>query len=245
MKNKVKIVILAAGKGKRMQREEPKVLSEIHGKPMIEHLRASIAGAHDDKPIAVIGHQAELVKSRLGDNFIYVTQEEQLGTGHALAMTEKACEGAEHVMVLYGDQPFIKSETIKRVIEKHTDSGATITFTTTEVPNFESFYKAFSTFARILRKEGKITAIREFRDASDDERNIKEVNAGCYVFESKWLWENLKKIDKQNAQGEYYLTDLIPMALKNNEKVESIQIDPREALGANSKEELEILENFQ
>lgn len=243
-KDKVKIIILAAGLGKRMKSEHPKVLLPLGGRPIIHHIRDSVLQVHGENPIAVIGHQAELVQEKLGDSFVYVIQEDQLGTGHAVAMAQKACGDAENIVVLYGDQPFIKSETIKNIIDKHTKSGAKITFATTQVSNYDGEYKVFWTFARILRVNGAIVDIRDYRDASDEEKKIKEVNAGCYVFNAKWLWENLKKINKENIQGEYYLTDLLPIAFRDGEKVESINMDPREAMGANSKEELDILERL-
>ena len=241
---KIKVVILAAGKGSRMKSELPKAFMEVKGKPMLVYLHDSSVNAMATLPLVVISSSAEdLFKSKF-PNTPYIIQIEQLGTGYALALAEKACADAEHIVVLYGDQPFIKSDTIKNLIAKHAGSGAKITFATTVVPNFENLYFPFLGFARILREGGELTAIREYKDANEEEKSIKEVNAGCYVFESKWLWENLKKIDKQNAQGEYYLTDLIPLAIENKEKVESMEIDPKEALGANSKEELEILEKF-
>ena len=244
MKNKVKIIILAAGLGKRMQSNNPKVLTEIRAKRMIEHLRDTILKVQTEKPVAVIGYKAELVKAELGDSFVYVVQEEQLGTAHAVMMAEQACKDAENIMVLYGDQPFIKNETIKNILKKHSDSGVKITFATTEVPNFDTWYRVFSTFARILRDNDEIIGIREYKDSNESEKNIKELNAGCYAFNAKWLWENLKKIKNHNSQNEYYLTDLLPLALANHDKIESVKIDPKEAIGINSKEELEILEKF-
>ncbi len=245
MDKKIKIIILAAGLGKRMQNENPKVLLKVKEKRMIEHLRDSIIEAQNTKPIAVIGHQAERVKAELGDSFSYVVQEQQLGTAHAVMMAQAECKDIENVMVLYGDQPFIKSSTIKNIIKKHLDNDATITFATTSVPDFKGFHKVFMTFARILRDGEKIKSIREFKDATEKEKEIREVNAGCYVFKASWLWKNLKNIDKKNAQGEYYLTDLVPIALGDGEKIETVNIEPREAMGANSKEDLEILEGIE
>ncbi len=241
---KIKIIILAAGKGKRMQSDLPKVLAPLKGRHMIKHVIESIKKASNEIPIAIIGHQAELVKSELGDTCCYAIQEEQLGTGHAVSCAKDSCEDAENIMVLSGDQPFISPETIKNLINKHLDSGAKITFTTTELPDFEDWRKSFIAFGRILRKDGEVVGIREFRDATPEERDIKEVNAGCYVFNAKWLWENLEKIKNENAQNEYYLTDLFKIARDENEKIETVKINNREALGANTKEELEILERF-
>ncbi|MFZ3015592.1 MAG: sugar phosphate nucleotidyltransferase, partial [Minisyncoccia bacterium] len=165
-------------------------------------------------------------------------------TGHAVSCAKGDCEEAEDIVVLSGDQPFIKAETIKNLIEKHLESDAKITFTTTILPDFLEWRKGFMGFGRILRKNSEVTGIREYKDASEEEKNIKEVNAGCYIFNAKWLWKNLEKIKNENAQNEYYLTDLFQIAREDNEKIGTINIEPHEALGANTKEELEILENF-
>ncbi|MFZ2072445.1 MAG: NTP transferase domain-containing protein [Minisyncoccia bacterium] len=241
---KIKIVILAAGKGKRMQSDLPKVLAPLKGKSMIEHVLEAVQKALGEKPIAIVGHKSELVQSELGDLCFYVLQKEQLGTGHAVSCAKGDCEEAEDIVVLSGDQPFIKAETIKNLIEKHLESDAKITFTTTILPDFLEWRKGFMGFGRILRKNGEVIGIREYKDASEEEKNIKEVNAGCYIFNAKWLWKNLEKIKNENAQNEYYLTDLFQIAREDNEKIGTINIEPHEALGANTKEELEILENF-
>ena len=241
---KIKIVILAAGKGKRMQSDLPKVLSPLKGKHMIKHVIKSISEIHDEKPYAIVGHMAELVQKELGDLCFYILQKEQLGTGHAVSCAKGDCEDAEDIVVLSGDQPFIKAETIRNLIKKHLESGTIVTFTTTELPDFEDWRNSFIAFGRILRKNGEVKGIREFRDATEEERKITEVNAGCYIFNAKWLWQNLEKIKNENAQKEYYLTDLFKIAAENSDKIETIKIEPREALGANTKEELEVLENF-
>ena len=243
-KNDLKILILAAGKGKRMQSDLPKALIPLKGRHMIKHLLESVKKITDEKPIIIVGHMAPLVQKELGNTCLYTFQKEQLGTGHAVSCAKKYCEKTKNILVMQGDQPFISPETIKKIIDKHITSQAKITFTTTVLPDFEEWRNAFIAFGRILRKNGEVLGIQEFRDASEEERKIKEVNAGCYVFDAKWLWKNLDKIKNENAQKEYYLTDLIKIAKGENEKVETVNIKPKEALGANTKEELEILENF-
>ena len=242
--NKIKIVILAAGKGKRMQSELPKVLVKVGGKTMIGHLLESIKDVFSKKPIAIVGHKMDFIKSELGDSCIYVEQKEQLGTGHAVSCAEEVCGNAEHIVVLSGDQPFISSTTIKNLMDRHLRSDAIITLTTTRVPDFEDWRNVFLAFGRILRESGKVVGIREYKDANEKEKNIKEVNAGCYVFDAIWLWKHLRQVENKNAQKEYYLTDLIKMATEEKARIKSIDIDIREALGVNSKEELDILENF-
>ncbi len=245
MDKKTKIIILAAGKGVRMQSELPKALAPISGKPMIKHLVELIFDISNEKPIVIIGHKGELIKNELGEKCIYVVQEEQLGTGHALMCAEAASQDAENIVVLSSDQPFITKDTILNCLNKHNESKAKITFTTTLLPDFEDWRKYFLTHGRILRENNKVVGIKEYRDANEEEKKIKEVNAGCcYIFEAKWLWENIKKLKNKNAKNEYYLTDLIHIAKIEGEKIETMEVDNREALGANSKEELEILEKF-
>ncbi len=149
-------------------------------------------------------------------------------------------------MVLFGDNPFLSPETINKITRKHIASGAKITMATVELLDFEEWRAFFYTnFSRIVRdKDRNIIKSVEFRDANQDEKIIREVNPCYFCFEAKWLWENLKKLKNENAQKEYYLPDLIKIAIEEGVKIESIKIDPVEALAANSREELEILEKF-
>lgn len=243
--HKTRVVVLAAGKGTRMKSELPKALAPLHGKPLLKHLLESVdASAVDKKPVVVVGYGKDLIIKELGDRYEYAIQADQLGTGHAVLAAKEICGSAENIIVISGDQPFIKPETIRNLFQKHVDSGATITIATTVLPDYEDWRKAFLMYGRIIRKNGKIMD-REYKDASEEERRIKEVNVSCFAFKARWLWENLENIDQNsNVQKEYYLTDLWEMASASGEKVESVQIDAKEALGANSQEELEILENM-
>jgi bifunctional N-acetylglucosamine-1-phosphate-uridyltransferase/glucosamine-1-phosphate-acetyltransferase GlmU-like protein len=245
MQNDTKIIILAAGKGTRMKSSLPKVLTRLHGKHMISHLLESVEKTNiDPKPIIVVGYEKNLVKEELGEKYEYVEQTEQLGTGHAVSVTRDACGNAKNIIVISGDQPFIKPETIKNLLVKHKASGAKITITTTSVPDFNDWREIFYMYGRIVRNNGHIYD-KEFKDANEEEKKIKELNVSCYTFDSEWLWNNFKKIDqKSNNQKEFYLTDLWHIASLAGEKIESVNIEPTEALGANSKEELEILEKL-
>lgn len=237
-------VILAAGLGKRMQNALPKALSAIAGKPMLEYLIENVSDTTHAKPITVVGHKKEEIIERFGDSTIYATQEEQLGTANALLSARRACGDAKRIAVFYGDHPFVSKETMSKLLEKSRATGAEITLATSEVPNFENEYKVFLNFARILRNDGKIIGIREYKEASGEEKNIKEINPGYYVFKSEWLWSHLENVKNNNSKGEYYLTDLLHMAAEEKSKIENIKIPLKEAMGANSKEELEILERF-
>jgi bifunctional UDP-N-acetylglucosamine pyrophosphorylase/glucosamine-1-phosphate N-acetyltransferase len=194
-----------------------------------------------------VGQQKELVMQTLGDKYTYVVQEEQLGTGHAVSCAEKAIqETTEGVVVLYGDHPFITSNTIKKLAEKHTDSKATITMATVSLPDYNEWRSNFyNSFSRIIRdRDGHIVKDVQFRDATEEEKKVTEVNPCYFCFNKNWLYKNLKKIKNDNNQKEYYLTDLVKIAMEEKEKIESIDIMPIEALGANSQVELEVLENL-
>ncbi|MCE9585085.1 NTP transferase domain-containing protein [Candidatus Nomurabacteria bacterium] len=245
---KIKIIILAGGKGKRMQTEMPKVLAPLKGKPMISHLLESIEKTNLFKKIGIIvGYKKEEVIKELGDKYEYITQEEQLGTGHAVMCAKDYIGDTENVLVLYGDSPFINTKTIENIVNKHIENQNKITMATVLLPDFNDWRSFFySNFSRIIRDEnGKIVKSVEFKDANEDEKKILEVNPCYFCFNSKWMFEKLQTLKNDNAQKEYYLTDLVKIAMKDGEKIESININPHEALAANSKEELEILENFK
>ena len=244
---KVKIVILAGGKGTRMQHDLPKVLIPLQSKPMIQYLLRSVEqSAICEKPCIVIGYARELVKKELGDKYYYAVQEEQLGTGHAVLCAEKYIKDADSVLVLYGDNPYITPGTIQKLAQKHSESKNKITMATVQLPDFKDwrafFYKNFS---RIIRdKNGKILKSTEFRDASDEEKKVTEVNPCYFCFNAKWLLKELKALKNNNVQKEYYLTDLVKIAIQKKENIESIIINPNEALAINSKDELELVERI-
>ncbi|MFA7285222.1 MAG: NTP transferase domain-containing protein [Candidatus Paceibacterota bacterium] len=244
----VRIIILAGGKGKRMGTDAPKVLAQIKGKPMIKYLLDSIKKTSiTSRPTIVVGYKKEEVINEIGTDYDYVVQEEQLGTGHAV-MVAKDNFGKEikHILVLYGDHPLITAETIENLLNKHLHSKAQITMATVMLPDFNDWREFFyQNFSRIIRNlNGEILKSVEFKDTNEEEKKITEINPCYFVFETNYLWEKLKDLKNNNAQGEYYLTDLVKMAMEEGLKIESIQINPREAIGANSKEEIVILETF-
>ncbi len=246
--NKIKILILAAGKGTRMKHDLPKVLVPLKGKPMIKYLLESVEKSGVcEKPCIVVGYGKELVKKELGDKYDYAVQEEQLGTGHAvLCAQDYLKDDTDGVLVLYGDNPYITPETIKKLAEEHLKFKNKITMATVSLPDFEDWRAFFYTnFSRIVRDaDGKILRSVEFRDANDEEKKIKEINPCYFCFDAVWLLKELRNLKNNNAQKEYYLTDLVKKVIEEKENIESINIDPSEALAINSKEELEILEDF-
>lgn len=242
--NDVGVVILAAGRGTRFKcTNTPKVIHETRGRPMIAHVVDSVSGVGlKNKPVIVINQFPNQVSDFIGNTGEYVVQKEQLGTGHAVATAEPILKGkVDMVVVLYGDMPFIKSESIKRLADLHATQGDCLTLMTVSVADFDGWRGPLYDFGRVVRDtSGKIKRIVEKKDASPEELEITELNTCYYCFKSDWLWDNLKKLKNNNAQGEYYLTDLVEIAISQNKRVESIEIDAREAIGVNTKEHLEM-----
>lgn len=225
----------------------PKVLAQVKGKSMIGRLMESVKKSGiDDKPVIVVGYKKEMVMSEMGNGYHYINQDPQLGTGHAVNLVKEYLkDNTEHVMVLYGDHPFVSAQTIKNINEKHIESGEKITMATVKLSDFRDWRINFVSFSRIIRDgNGKIVKDIQFKDASDKEIKITEVNPCYFCFNAKWLWENLESLKNDNAQKEYYLTDLVKIATTEGTEIESIEIEPYEALGANTKAELETLERF-
>ena len=242
------IVILAAGKGTRMKSDEPKALARLKGKPFLEHIVDTVEKLNLPlPPTIVVGHQKEKVISALGSDKSYAVQAEQLGTGHAVMSAKEALDPShDTVLVLSADQPLISKETIEKIISTHKKEGATITLGTAIMPDFEDWRTGIKHFGRIVRNEkGEVERIVEFRDATDAEKEITEVNPAIYAFDAKWLWENIDNIKNENAQKEYYLPDLVKMAFEQNLKVQGVPVvNILEALQPNTKEELEVLESL-
>ncbi len=235
------IVILAAGKGTRMGADVPKVLLPLQDQPVIAHLLKEIESVpQETAPIIVVGFKQELVKEALGDKYVYVTQFDQKGTAHAV-LSAKDSVTADNFIVLYGDMPFTSKESIGKLIELHNSNDAKISMFTAVLPNFENQYEHFLGFGRILRQtDGSIVKIQEFKDCSDEQKLISEVNPGIYMFNSDWIWDKLSLVGDDNAQNEFYLTDIVELAIKDNEPIYSLPISAEEVYGINTPEHLEF-----
>ncbi|MBI4098752.1 MAG: NTP transferase domain-containing protein [Candidatus Magasanikbacteria bacterium] len=252
MESNVALIIIAAGRGARIQKDLgnalPKVLQPLQGKPLIRHLLDTVAGAPVVwPPVIVIGYQGEMVEQELGPDYTYVWQREQLGTGHAVLQARAVLEGmATDVVVLYGDMPRIGRTVIEQLVNAHRAHNNTLTFASATVPDFLDWRAGFMSYGRVVRNEqGAVARIVENKDASEKEREIREVNIGAACYRAAWLWQHLEKLRNDNAQGEYYLTDILAMALAEGERVETIAVDPRVALGVNTAEELQRLETME
>lgn len=244
----VRIVILAAGKGKRMgDSDRPKVLHTLLQRPMLSYvLDAVVESGVDSKPVLVVGHMAEHVKAVCGESCEYALQSEMRGTGDAVAQARTLLEGmADHVMVLVGDQPFVTARTIRKVADMHLASGSTLTMGTVTVDDFEGWRKPFADFGRIVRDAGGgLAAIVEAKDADSGQLALKEVNPSTYCFKAGWLWKGLESLTADNAQKELYVTDLLAQAIASGEKVTTVPVPPEEAVGVNTLEQLAVAEKL-
>lgn len=232
--SEVQAVILAAGKGTRMKSAQPKVLHRILGKPMVEYVVDSCLEAGADQPILVIGHGNEAVREAMGDRVRYVLQEQQLGTGHALLQTENELKGfSGDILVVCGDTPLLRGKTLTGLLEFHRSQGASATVLTTIMPNPAGY-------GRIVRDSaGSLVKIVEDKDASEAEKTIREINTGTYCFSGDRLLAALRQVTPNNAQGEYYLTDVLGILKKEGMRVEAYTTaDSAETMGINDRAQL-------
>ncbi|MCX6791203.1 MAG: NTP transferase domain-containing protein, partial [Candidatus Gribaldobacteria bacterium] len=228
-KNKmVQVVILAGGKGSRMNSEYSKVLHVLEEKPIIWHLLETVTKVCA-KPTLIVGYQGEKVIEATNQQCHYVWQKEQLGTGHAVlqAKADLMEMGFAGILVLYGDHPFVAEKTLRDLIKcfEQSDENTALCMATFTVPNYEDYYSVFYNYGRIIRNDqGKIVGTVEFKDATDEQKAICEVNLGYYCFKADWLWDNISKLENKNNAKEYYLTDLMKLASEQGKSIHSIEI---------------------
>lgn len=241
---RTRIVILAAGQGRRMGRPDfPKALIPLRGKPLVHYVYdAALASGVDSQPVVVVGARAEMVKESLGARPVYVHQPEQRGTGDAVRCAEPALRGAaDAIIVLYGDMPFVKSDTIRQLRDAHVSSRPAIMMLTTRVSDFDEWRAPLYDFGRVVRDgRGNIMRSVERKDATPEELFIKELNPCICCFDAAWLWNNLGKLGNNNAQKEYYLTDLVRIAIDDGQRVVSMDVNPLETVGINMPEHLKF-----
>jgi bifunctional UDP-N-acetylglucosamine pyrophosphorylase/glucosamine-1-phosphate N-acetyltransferase len=228
---KVTAVLLAAGQGTRMKSDWPKVLHPLCGKPMLWHVLEALKTSATEKPVVVVGHGAGAVSNYLGDSADCVLQEPQLGTGHAAMQAEALLKGkTDYVIVTYADMPLLRGETFQRLVETQRLNAGPLTLLTVIADDPRGF-------GRIVRKaDGTVEAIVEEYVATPEQQQIKELNVGAYCFKADWLWDALKRIEKNPKKGEYYLTDIVEIAVKDNLPVQAvIHDDFMETIGINTR----------
>jgi len=235
------IVILAAGKGTRMQSDRAKVLHSLAGRPLLIHVLDTVATLNPQRVLVVVGYQSEEVKQACANRPIeFVEQDKQLGTGHAVLQAQAALEDFEgDVLILCGDMPLIQSSTLQALLRMHHKTSAGCTLLSLKT-------KEKKDFGRVVRSpEGAVIRIVEVRDASEQEITIDEYNSGVYCFDKDILFNTLESVGSSNAQGEYYLTDTVGILSQNGQVVacHSTQ-DADEIFGINSSEDLKKAERI-
>jgi len=220
-------IILAAGKGTRMKSDLAKVLHPIGGIPMLSYTIAAARAAGSRRIIAVIGHQSERIREIFQErDLIFVEQKE-------LAFSEKN----ENIIILCGDVPLIRPKTLKALYEKKERDRATVVVLTTIVENPTGYGRV------LTAADGRVTRIVEEKDASSDEKRVREINTGIYCVESRFLFTAVSRLENKNAQREYYLTDIMGIACRDGIRATSLTVsDPREVMGINTLEELQQTE---
>jgi bifunctional UDP-N-acetylglucosamine pyrophosphorylase/glucosamine-1-phosphate N-acetyltransferase len=227
---KITAVLLAAGKGTRMRSNLPKVLHPLMGHPLIHHALEAAQAATTETPVLVIGHSADRLRQAIGDSTRYVLQDPQLGTGHAVQQTEGLLRGqTDLVLVTYGDMPLLTNDTLNRVVQAQQTHSGPMTMLTVIASDPRGF-------GRIQRdSNGNVLAVVEEPQATPEQLAIRELNPGVYCFQADWLWEALRRIPL-SPKGEYYLTDIVEIAVKDDLPVQAIVAqDATELIGINTR----------
>ncbi len=239
--NDLVTLILAAGKGTRMKSDMPKVLHELNGRPMVHYVIDLAKNLNSRKTILIVGHKRELVEEACKDMAVeFAHQAEQLGTGHAVQITENLLKNySGDILVLSGDVPLLTYDTTQALVREHQKSGATATLLT-------SLLDDPGGYGRIIRnQDGFVQKIVEHKDATEAERRVNEINVGIYIFKAQPLFEALKLVDNDNAQGEYYLPDVISIFINEGKTVNAVQsANFDETRGINNLDQLKKAETI-
>jgi len=228
---KITAVLLAAGQGTRMKSELPKVLHPLCGKPMLWHVVEALKTVTTEQPVVVVGHGAEQVRKYVGNSAECVLQEPQLGTAHAALQAELLLKDkTDYVIITYADMPLLRGETFKQLLETQRLNAGPLSLLTVIADDPRGF-------GRIMRKaDGTVEAIVEEYVATLEQREIKELNVGAYCFKAEWLWDALHRIEKNPKKGEYYLTDIVELAVRENLPVQAVVHDDfMETIGINTR----------
>jgi len=236
MTENIGAIILGAGKGTRMKSDLPKVMMPVCGKPMIKHIIETLEKMNVRKIVTVISEEGELVKKETAP-YATVVQKEQLGTGHAVKCARSEMDGFDGpVLVIFGDTPLITADTFLRAAQKVKEGYAVVVLGFT--PNDAGRY------GRLKMKGNDLTGIVEYKDATEEERQITFCNSGCMGFDGRYLFQILDKINNENVAKEYYLTDAVKIARDMGLKTTAIEGNAKEVASANTREELALLEEY-
>jgi bifunctional UDP-N-acetylglucosamine pyrophosphorylase/glucosamine-1-phosphate N-acetyltransferase len=243
-KDRFAIAIMAAGKGTRLKSQHPKVLHEIAGRPLLGHvISAATQIVSASGVIAIIGHEADRVRAAVENTGVqFVLQAEQRGTGHAIMQCRDALKNFDHVLVLSGDAPLIRPETIAKVRDAHTTSGAAMTLLSAELDDPHGYGRVFRK-TKAGRETDEVERIVEEKQLTPEQKKLREINSGMYAFRVKPLFENIDTLGTENPHGEFYLTDIAAVLSQKGEKVSVVRADnPYEILGVNTRVELAELD---
>ncbi len=255
MNLKIRVVIPAAGKSTRINSsmrksgrgEISKALLALGRKPVAFKLVESVRKSGIDlRPVIVVSEATgQEVRRVLGSDCDYVTQKERLGTAHSVSCAESILrDNAEAVMVVYADMPLITPQTLRAIADTHARERPAITMGTVTADDFKDWRGCLYTYGHVVRRLGKVIAVVELKDATPAQRRIKEVSPSFFCFNAEWLWANLPKVGRRNVQGEYYLPDLVGIAIQQGRKVRTVPVCPIEAVGINTLEELALAEKL-
>ncbi|GEB34019.1 MULTISPECIES: bifunctional UDP-N-acetylglucosamine diphosphorylase/glucosamine-1-phosphate N-acetyltransferase GlmU [Brevibacillus] len=238
--SKIHAVVLAAGQGTRMKSKLYKVLHPVCGKPMVQHVVDTMVSMQVEDIVVVVGHGADVVRAKLGEGVTYALQEEQLGTAHAVSQAAPFLQDKEGTtFLLYGDVPLLSEQTLSALLTYHEEQQAAATVLTAVLPDPTGY-------GRIVRNEaGEVLRIVEHKDATEAERAVQEINTGIYCYDNRKLWKALAEVKNDNAQGEYYVTDVVGILREAGEKVVAYEaVDPEETMGVNDRVQLSEAEAY-
>jgi bifunctional UDP-N-acetylglucosamine pyrophosphorylase/glucosamine-1-phosphate N-acetyltransferase len=233
----LKAIVLGAGKGTRMKSDLAKVLHPVAGRPMLHWVLDAVAAAGCHRTVVVVGHQADTVRAILPAGVESAYQQEQLGTGHAAMVGLDALDVTpeDDIIVMPGDMPLVRGETLRAMVAAHRAAAAAATILSVELDDPPAY-------GRVIRRNGDVVAVVEVKDATPEQLAVKEVNTSAYVFAGAWLAGALSSLRTDNAQGEYYLTDVVEILVGDGHRVEAFKAAPEEGLGVNSIDEIAAVE---
>ena len=230
-------IILAAGKGSRMGVDIPKVLIPLCVRPMISHILDALADLGISAPVIVVGKQHQAFEETLNGEIIYAVQEEQYGSGHAVMCARDASPTTGHLLVMCGDSPLFRVETIHTLMNTHRAAGSAVTLVSALLDDPYGY-------GRILRNaSGEITGVAEEKSATPEQKAVREINGGCYAFIAQWLWDNIHLLTRNEA-GELNLTQMVDIAIRQGLKVSSVTAAPDEVAGINTPDQLRRAEEI-